>query len=156
MALGTLEDLVKIKQKARVDSAKSPAVAKALRALYEHLSETYPGRQFLYIGLTTSGAADVVLSDSPCKIYAIMFKKRAGSTTASWLKFEDATSVGAEADIGFKLNATAAATKAQCVIFPDGLPIATALEAASHTAQDGTTDSAAADSVDGFVILGAP
>lgn len=155
MALGTLVDLIQIKQKARIDSAKSPAVAKALRALYEHL-ESYPGIKLLYIPFTTSGAADVVLSDSPCKIYAIMFKKRTGSTTASWLKFEDGTSVTLEADWGFKLNATAAATKAQCVIFPDGMPVATALECASHTAVDGTTDSQAADSVDGFVILGAP
>lgn len=154
MALATLQTIAQIKQKARIDAAKSPAVAEALRALFKHLEQN--PKDLAYIPFTTGDAADVVLSDSPCKIYAIMFKKRAGSTTASWLKFEDATSVGAEADWGFKLNATAAATKAQCIIFPDGMPVATALEVASHTAQDGTTDSAAADSVDGFVLLGAP
>lgn len=154
MALGTLIDLVQIKQKARVDAAKSPAVAKALRALYEHL-EGSP-KQLFWKPFTTSGAADVVLSDAACKIYALMVKKRTGSTTASWLKLSaHATVAAAAGDIVVPFTA-AGGTKAFCQIWPDGLSLLLGVTVAQHTAVDGNTDSAAADSVDGFVLLGAP
>lgn len=155
MALGTLIDLVRIKQLARVDAAKSPGVAKALRSLYEHLENGQ--KQLFWKAFTTSGAVDVVLSDSPCRIYALMVKKRTGSTTASWLKMSDhATVAAANGDIVIPFTASSLATKAFCPVWHDGLPLAIGLTIAQHTTINGATDSAAADSVDGFVLLGAP
>lgn len=154
MSLGTLRNLVEIQQLARIDSARSPAVAEALRALYKHLQQN--PKQLYYKAFTTSGAADVVLSDSACRIYALMTKKRTGSTTASWLKASDHATVAAAAgDIVVPYTANALATKAFCQVWHDGLPLATGLTIAQHTAVNGNTDSAAADSVDGFVLLGA-
>lgn len=154
MALGTLRPIVQVQQLARIDSAKSPAVAEALRALYKHLQQN--PKDLYYKAFTTSGAADVVLSDSPCKIYALMTKKRTGSTTASWLKGSDHATVAAAAgDIVIPYTA-AGGVKAFCQIWPDGLSLLLGLTIAQHTAVNGNTDSAAADSVDGFVLLGAP
>lgn len=154
MALPTLQDLVVIKQKARIDSAKSPAVAEALRALYKHLEQN--PKQLAFVPFTTSGAADVVISDAALKIYALMFKKRAGSTTDAWLKGSDhASAAAANGDIVQKLLGTGG-TKAQCLIWPDGLSFGTGLTIASHTTVNGSTDSAAADSQDGFFLIGAP
>ena len=46
-------------------------------------------------------------------------------------------------------------TAAHCVIWPDGLALATGATLAAHTAVDGTTDSSDADAPNGFVIVGA-
>lgn len=154
MALGTLRSLGQIKQIARLDASGSPAVAEALRALYKHLEQN--PKELYYKAFTTSGAADVVLSDAPCKIYALMTKKRTGSTTASWLKVSaHATVAAAAGDIVVPFTA-AGGTKAHCQIWPDGKHLLLGVTIAQHTAVDGNTDSAAADSVDGFVLLGAP
>lgn len=153
MALPTLQTIAQIKQKARIDAARSPAVAEALRALFKHLEQN--PKTLAYVPFTTSGAADVVIADSACKVYAIMTKKRAGSTTASWLKGSDHATVAAAAgDIVVPFTALGG-TKAFCQIWPDGLSLATGLTIAQHTTVNGNTDSAAADSVDGFALIGA-
>lgn len=155
MALASLRPLAQIKQLARIDAAKSPAVAEALRALYKHLEQN--PKELAWLPFTTSGAVDVVISDSPCKVYAVMLKKRAGSTVAAWFKASNHATVAAlSGELTVALDATTPATKAQCLIFPDGLPFATGVTIASHTATGGTTDSAAADSQDGFFLVGAP
>jgi hypothetical protein len=155
MALATLQTIAQIKQKARIDSARSPAVAEALRSLFKHLEQN--PKDLAYIPFTTSGGADVVIADAACKVYAIVLKKRPGSTTAAWFKASNhASAAAANGDIVVALDATVPATKPFALVFHDGLPMGTGVTIASHTTVNGNTDSQAADSQDGYFLVGAP
>lgn len=109
-----------------------------------------------FVAFERNSTDDIVIADAACRIYAIYFKKPAGSTTAAWLKGSDhATTAAAAADVAITLAAAAAALKEACPVFHDGLSMVNGFTMACHTAVNGNTDSAAADCPSGFVILGA-
>jgi hypothetical protein len=153
MAL-TLENVNLVKQRTRWQ-VRTPGASEALRSLWKHLeAKGNPDLQF--VAFERNGTDDNVIADAACRIYAIYFKKPATSTTAAWLKGSDhATVAAAAADVAISLAAAAAAMKEGCVVFHDGLSMATGFTMACHTSVNGNTDSAAADSPAGFVILGA-
>lgn len=153
MAL-TLENINLTKQRTRY-ATRTPGAMEVLKALFLHLQQlSNPDLQF--VNLDYTGNADQVIADVPCRLYALYLKKPAASTTAAWVKISDhATVAAASGDLVVPLVAAVAAKKEHCLVFPDGLPLATGATTASHTAVDGNTDSADADSCAGFAIVGA-
>lgn len=106
-----------------------------------------------FSGLET---ADVVVSDSACRVYAIFGKKPTASTTDAWLKGSDhATAAAANGDIVAKYRGTSGGGREYLWIYPDGLPLGTGLTLGCHTTVNGNTKSASADAVTGFAIVGA-
>lgn len=153
MAL-TLERINDVKQKCRFDS-RNPGPVECLRALFKHQEQRgNPDMQFVPLDYT--GNADQVIADVACKLYAIYLVKPTASTTAAWVKISDhATVAAASGDVVIPFVGTGGGGQAHCVVFPDGLKLATGATTASHTAVDGNTDSADADSCAGFAIVGA-
>ncbi len=155
MALPTLEDINLVKQKSRGDSRKV-GVAEALRSLWKHMQSL--GNPDLYIEFYSGvSAGEVVISDSACKMYAVYALKPSASTTTTFLKVSDhASALQAGASVVVPFVGTGGGGQAHCLVFHDGLKLATGCVVGSVTAGDGTTDGAAADVVSGFVIIGAP
>ena len=81
MAL-TLENINLVRQRTYPDS-HWPGVKENLDALWKHMQQLRnPDLKIKFIsGLET---ADVVISDSACKLFAWFMKKPTGSTTDSW------------------------------------------------------------------------
>lgn len=154
MAL-TLEGILQVKQKCRIDIQKNPGVSRSLRSLFMHLNDIgNPDLKFAAIDYT--GNADIVLSDAACRVFAICLTKPTASTVDAWPKFSDhATVAAANGDIVMKLIGTGGGGRQYCPTFQDGLIMGTGLTTASHTTVNGATDSADADSAVGFAIVGA-
>lgn len=153
MAL-TLESINKVRQKCR-QFENRPAISENLRALFKHLN-TLGNPDLQFVPFTTTGAADVVIADVACKVFAVVATKPAASTTDAWLKGSDhATVAAANGDIAIKLIGTGGGGQHFCATFLNGLIMGTGLTIASHTAVGGNTDSAAGDSASGYFIIGA-
>lgn len=152
MAL-TLENANLVKQRTRWETRK-PGASMSLKALWRHLENIgIPDLQFVTLAYAHP---DQVIADVPCRLYALYLKKPAASVVAAWVKISDhATVAAASGDIVIPLIAAVGAGKEFAMVFPDGLPLAVGATTASHTAIDGNTDSAAADSCAGFAIVGA-
>jgi hypothetical protein len=153
MAL-TLEDINLVKRRTRWDTRK-PGVSENLRALFKHMeSKSNPDLKFQAIsGLET---ADVVLSDSACKLYALYLVKPTASTVNAWMHLSDHATVSSSGDVTVKFVGTGGGGQVHCVTFPDGLQLATGATVGCHTAVGGTSKSLVADAVTGFGIVGAP
>lgn len=150
-----LEANVLVKERARAES-RAPGVNEALRSLWKHMQQLKnPDLKIKFFSGFKS--ADVVVSDSPCKLYAVYFAIPATATVNSWLKGSDHATVAATAgDIVFQSIAASTAGKQFCPVFHDGLPMATGLTLGSHTANNGNTKSELVDAATGFAIVGAP
>jgi hypothetical protein len=154
MALPTLEDINLVKQKARLESRKV-GVAEALRSLWKHMQMLSNPDLYIEFFSALSGG-EVVISDSACKLYAVYAAKPAASTTTTFLKVSDhASAVQAGASLVVPFVGTGGGGQTHCLVFHDGLKLATGCVIGSVTAGDGTTDGAAADTVNGFAIIGA-
>jgi hypothetical protein len=154
MALPTLEDINLVKQKARGESRK-PGVHEALRSLWKHMEQLK--NPDLYIEFFSGlSAGEQVISDAACKLYAVFAVKPTASTTTTFLKVSDhGSAVQAGASLVVPFNGTGGGGQTHCLVFHDGLQLATGCTIGSVTAGDGTTDGAAADVVSGFAIIGA-
>lgn len=144
-----------VKQKTYPDS-RWPGVAESLRSLWKHMNQLRdPDLKIkMFSGLDS---ADVVASDSACKVYAFFIKKPAGSTTNAWFKASNhATAAAANGDFTTFLVGTAGGGREYCPVYHDGLPFGTGCTVGCHTTVSGNTKSAAADAATGFVIVGAP
>lgn len=153
MAL-SLEDINKVVRRTRYDTRK-PGVAEALRSLFKHMQALgNPDLQLKVYDQTSN--SDTVIADVACKLYALYIKKPSGSTTDAWLKGSNhATVAAANGDIVVYLQGTGGGGREYCPVFHDGLLLSTGLTIASHTTVNGSTDSADADSPNGFAIIGA-
>jgi len=159
MALPTLENILNIVRRTRMESRRSPGVAEALRSFFKHMeSKSNPDLYFEAIsGLET---ANQVISDAACKLYCLFMHKPAASTTDAWMKGADHATVPVDAngaaDLATKLVGTSGGNREYCLVYHDGLPLGTGLTVGSFTTQTGNTKSAAADAWVGFAIIGAP
>jgi hypothetical protein len=149
-----LEDINLVKQRCRSESRK-PASRIALDALFEHLQQRRnPDLKFKAVDFTAN--ADIVVSDAPCRLYALLVKKPAASIVTAYVKgSDDAATCNAASDLIVPLVGTDGGGQEVCLIFPDGLILNTGLTVASHTTVAGAVDSADADSAGGFFIVGA-
>ena len=154
MAL-TLENINLVKQKTYPDS-RWPGVAENLRALWAHMQQLR--NVDLKIGMFSGlNSADVVISDSACKVFAIFMKKPTASTTNAWFKGSNhATVAAADGDFATFLVGSSGGGREYCVVYSDGLPMGTGFTVGCHTTVNGNTKSNAADAATGFVIVGAP
>jgi hypothetical protein len=159
MAL-TLISAQKVKQNAlgayahAVAGPRSPGVTMQLAALFQYLSQHKKNPDLQIVPFAIAGA-DIVIADVTCKLYALVAKKPAASTTDAWLKGSDHATVAAAAgDLAIKFVGSGGGNAVHGLIFPDGLTLATGLTIAQHTAVDGNTDSSAADRCAGFAIVG--
>ena len=153
MAL-SLERALDVKKRTRMDIRK-PGITENLRALWKHMEQLgNPDLQYVSLDYTT--AADIVIANVACKLYAWCFIKTAASTTDAWIKISNHATVAAAAgDIVVPLVGTGGGGAAHCIVFPDGLKLSTGATTAQHTSLAGSTDSDAADGCGGFAIVGA-
>lgn len=154
MAL-VLENINNVAQKTFPDS-RQPGVQESLRSLWAHMQQLRnPDLKIKMVsGLET---ADVVVSDSACKVYALFIRKPTASTTNAWFKGSNhATTAAANGDFTTFLVGTAGGGREYCPCYHDGLPMGTGFTVGCHTTVNGNTKSAAADAATGFVIVGAP
>jgi hypothetical protein len=154
MAL-TLEGIVNIKERCRIESRRNPAVADGLRAFFKSMQQLgNPDLQF--VAISGLSAADVVLANVACRLYGVFIIKPSASTVDAWFKISDhATVAGTNPDVAVKLIGTGGGNKSFFLNFGDGLQLGTGATAGSHTANNGNTKSAAADAPTGFGIVGA-
>jgi hypothetical protein len=151
----TLTDIHTVREKTRYE-ARSAGVAEALRGLFKHLNQI--GNPDLKIAeFSGLNAADVVVADAACKVFAIFMRKPTASTTDSWLKGSNhASAAAANGDFVAYLRGTSGGGRSYCCCFMDGLPMGTGFTIGAHTTVNGSTKSASADAATGFVIAGAP
>jgi hypothetical protein len=155
MAL-TLEDALKVKQRCLADT-RTAGTQSMLRTLFSHISQMLKNPNLQYVALSGLNAADVVVSDVACKVYAIVGRKPDGSTTDAWLKGSDhATTAAANGDFVVKFIGTDGENRTLASLYPDGLLLGTGFTVGSHTTVSGNTKSASADAPVGFAIVGSP
>lgn len=153
MAL-SLEGILVVKQKANLESRKA-GPAMGLRSLWLYM-ETLQNPNLQFVAFSGLNAADKVIADAACKLFALFSIKPAASTTNAWLKGSDHATVAAAAgDIAQKMIGTGGGGRSYCTVWHDGLPFGTGLTLGSHTAVDGNTKSNVADAPTGFAIIGA-
>lgn len=149
----TLEGANLVKRRTRYDTRKV-GVAESLRSFWKHMENLgNPDLQLVaYSGLN---AADKVIADVACKVYAIFITKPTASTVDAWLKGSDhATVAAANGDFVAKLLGAGGGGRQYCPVFHDGLLMGTGFTLGSHTTVSANTKSAAADAPTGFVIVG--
>lgn len=152
-------NLVWQKAKIALDSlGAGPVATAALRALKEKLAGVggNPDLQFVAIDATAiDDASGSVLADAACKVYGVYAKKTATATDVYLAILDDATDdTGVATDVRAIIPFLEASHEA-IVIDPAGVAMGTGVVAKTYTDWDGTTDSAAGDSPNGFVIIGA-
>lgn len=155
----TLQDQIKAKRRAanavRVMAFGSQA-QQVLSALFQEISQklgTGLQLQVVEVDLQTSSGADVVVADTPCKLYGAFFRK--ANATAAWLKGSDSASA-ASATAGEATHKFAAASTDFVVgFYPTGFAQANGWTVRVDTTAAGNTRSTTGDGPKGFYILGA-
>ena len=152
----TLEAANLVRQKTR-RYTRNPLVSYALKSFFSYHSSV-KGNADLQIVYTddadVTGTDGVVVADAACVVYVAFVKKRATATDSYFKLFDNATVDTTTTDARLSM-ALLEASEDQIAIFPSGLTMAAGVVATSHTQSQGTTDSTAGDSGDGFIILGA-
>jgi len=126
-------------------------------ALKAHLSQTKGNPNILFVPYTAElivAASGLIASDVPCVLFGIFSLKR-NSATASYIQVIDdaADDTGVATDLRVVLPQMLAVDSANA-FFPQGLPMAAGVVLKATTTAVGSTDPTAANSADGFVIIG--
>jgi hypothetical protein len=138
-----------------------PGVFYELKALFDNLAFNLgnPNLQLVNIDGTAmssnGGAADQVIANVACHLYAIYVIKRSNSVATSF-KTADSSSAtaGDGTDIGPNFTATTNETP-YFLTFPAGRAYANGITLAEDTTATGTTDTLKLNRMDGFAIIGA-
>ena len=154
MAL-SLEAAGKVRQKTRMYS-RNPATADVLKAFFRnHAEKGNADLQLVFLDdADLTGTDGVVAADAACTLYVAFLRKR-GTATDSYFKLYDNATDDGTAGAERVTVATLEASEDHLGMFPSGMDFATGIVATSHTTSNGTTDSTAGDSGDGFLIIGA-
>ena len=154
MAL-SLEAANKVRQKARLYS-RNPYTAEILKAFFSaHAEKGNADLELVFLDdADLTGTNGVVSADAACTLYVAFLRKRATATDSYFKLFDDATDDTTAGNERITV-ATLEASEDHLCVFPSGLDFATGVVATSHTTSNGTTDSTAGDSGDGFLIIGA-
>ena len=151
----SIENADKVRQKARI-YVKNPTIFYILKAFF--LAHSQRGNADLQLvtldDADLTGTDGVVAADAACTVYVVWLKKRATATDSYLKLYDDATDDTTAGNERVTL-AVLEASEDHIVVFPQGLTMATGVVATSHTTANGTTDSTAGDSGDGFIIIGA-
>jgi hypothetical protein len=136
----------------------NPAHQNAFRVLREYLATQGGNPDLQFIPYTAAQAVTdggTSLVGGACTLYAFYGKgARTTGTTAAFAALHDASTNGATTTtvVTAKLNLTG---QSFAILEPTGFIIATDVVVSSATAVGGATESAAADAMNGFVIVGA-
>ena len=152
----TLESANLVRQKTRMYT-RDPFVLGVLKTFFHNHStqKRNPDLQLVLIDdADVTGADGVIVADAACTVYVAFIRKRATATDSYFKLFNNATVDTTTTDARLSI-ALLEASEDQIMVFPDGLSMATGVVATSHTESQGTADSTAGDSGDGFIILGA-
>ena len=152
----TLEAANLVRQKTR-RYTRNPLVSYALKSFFSYHASVKgnPDLQIVYVDdADTTGTNGVVVADAACVVYVAFVKKRATATDSYFKLFDNATVDTTTTDQRLSV-ALLEASEDQIAIFPSGLTMASGVVATSHTQAEGSTDSTAGDSGDGFIIIGA-
>ena len=145
-----------VRQKA-LEYTKSPLVFRTLQDFFSYHASAKNNADLQLILLDDTdltGTDGVVAADAACTLYFVWLKKRATATDSYLKLYDDATDDSTAGNERVTI-ATLEASEDHLVVFPKGLTMATGIVATSHTSANGTTDSTAGDSGDGFIIIGA-
>lgn len=151
----SLESAGRVRQKTR-EFTRNPAVFYALKSFFlYHSQKGNADLQLVFLSDgDLTGTDGVVAMDAACVLYVAFLRKRSTATDAYLKLYDNATDDTTAADERVTL-ATLEASEDLFMTFPQGLDMATGIVATSHTTSNGTTDSTAGDSGDGFLIIGA-
>ena len=152
----TLESANLVRQKTRMYT-RDPFVLGILKTFFHNHStqKRNPDLQIVLIDdADTTGTNGVIVADAACTVYVAFVRKRATTTDSYFKLFDNATVDTTTTDQRLSM-ALLEASEDQIMVFPDGLTMAAGIVATSHTQAEGSTDSTAGDSGDGFIILGA-
>lgn len=139
---------------------KGPAAERAFEAFFKDWAANHSNADLQlvrYLGTGAEGASGEDEGiDAAHRVYAIYGKKTATAEDVYLYFFDDATNdAGAGTDGRGQLVFIEASTEAWAV-YPSGIPMVDGLVVKAYTDFDGTTDTTAAASPNGFVIIGAP
>lgn len=152
----SVESAALVRQKTRMFN-KNPLVFYALKAFFLYHAQRNNNADLQLVLLDDAdltGTDGVVAADAACTLYFVYVKKRSSDTDSYFKLYDDATNDSTAANERITL-ATLEASESHVLMFSQGLTFATGIVATSHTTSNGTTDSTAGDSVDGFLIIGA-
>ena len=153
----SLEEGVRVKQKCRAESRK-PKVQALLKALFsyipQHLGDiSLQFVPFAEISSAATGSA-TVMADVPCKLYGMFVQSPAAATIKAYVKVTDDETTASATVFEAAMGVTA--TKQEFLTWPDGKAFANGIAIRGDTTIDGSTGSAAADRLSGFLIVGGP
>jgi hypothetical protein len=152
----SIESASLVRQKTRRYTL-NPAVSWILKAFFTYHSTNKDNAdlELIYIDdADVTGTDGVVAADAACVVYVLYVTKRATATDSYFKLFDDATDDSAAGDERYQ-TALLEASEPHIAVWPSGLTCATGVVLTSHTTSNGTTDSTAGDSGDGFIIIGA-
>ena len=139
-------------------SGTPPPAIDAFKSLKTYLATVLgnPTLQFVAIDATDiDDASGKVLADVACTLYGVFLKKLATATDVYVHILDDATDDTGVATDTRVLLAMLESEESAFAIYPNGIPMAAGVVAKAYTTAAGTTDSAATDTPNGFVIIAA-
>lgn len=130
----------------------SAATARIFKDLKWWLATQYGNPKLQFLPFSTSD--ELVLANFACTVYAI-FAKKQNTDTDSYLQFVDsATDASTLSTKCFTVLPYVNKNDENLVVFPYGFPAGIGIVIDANTAGTGTSDSTAADTAQGFVIIG--
>src|SRR3990167_3897112 len=148
----SIESANLVRQKTRMYT-KNPLIFYTLKAffLYHSTNKSNADLQLILLDdADLTGTDGVVSADAACVLYVAYLKKRATATDSYLKLYDDATDDSTAANERITLPILEA-SEDHIAVFPSGVTFATGIVATSHTTSNGTTDSTAGDSGDGFL-----
>lgn len=154
----TLAEAGVARRKAR-EFTQSPFIFGSIKNFFLFWSTTKKNANLVLLpfsGASTSAAGGQVLGTGVGTIYAIYAKGAPAASAINYLVLLDDASddAGGATDARVSLTIPAADNEV-FVVYPDGVAVVDGIVAKSYTDFDGTTDDAADDSANGFVLVGA-
>lgn len=134
----------------------------ALKAFFLHWAANKGNADLQYVPYSAEDAivnTGFVIMDAACSLYVWFAKaRRTSGTTASWEEIYDAAALGGDSDIigdEISIHQIRATGQQFLEVWPAGYSAAAGVVLKSVTALEGATESTAANSTDGFFIVGA-
>ncbi len=141
-------------------SIRTPGVFYELKALFLHLASNKqnPDLQLVNIDGTVvssdGGAADQVIANASCTLYAVYLFK--DGTVATWFKLTDNATTGASNGSADFSTVVTAKGEEDLFTWPSGHQFVNGITIREDTTAIGSTRTLRANEIDGFVIIGAP
>jgi hypothetical protein len=149
MALATLQTILETKRKA-LSFTVTPEVQRQIKTFFETMGQLKKNPNLVLIPFDELSSTEVVISDSACTLYAVLYKK--DTATATFSKMTDHAS--ASSDTAAEFVTKQAAIGDTFLSFPSGVALASGLVMQGNTTADGGTGSSS-DGAKGFAIVGA-